>query len=58
MLYFPFSPALLSSTADLLIPKPKGQVGCLSRGGYNLKSALNDWKEGQYVEVQVWLQAE
>jgi hypothetical protein len=35
-----------------LIKKPKGQVGCVSRGGYSLKTVLSDWDPQLYTDVQ------
>lgn len=35
------------------IKKPKGQAGCLSRGGYSLRRVLGDWDTPFYMEVQV-----
>ena len=37
---------------DDLIPKPRGEVGRLSRGGYNLQSALG-WTDSLYSKVLV-----
>jgi hypothetical protein len=36
------------------IPKPKGDVGCISKGGYSLRKVLG-WDEDFYREVQVCL---
>jgi hypothetical protein len=36
------------------IKKPKGQAGCLSRGGYSLRAVLSDWSPELYESVQVW----
>lgn len=54
------SPSLLSYYDRLylevnytqLIPKPPGQAGSLSRGGYSLEAQLN-WQPGLYSTVQV-----
>jgi len=35
-----------------LIPKPPGQAGCISRGGYSLEQHLN-WELTLYVSIQV-----
>lgn len=35
-----------------LIPKPPGQAGCLSRGGYSLERSLN-WNRVELSSVQV-----
>ncbi|KAF9521721.1 hypothetical protein CPB83DRAFT_900339 [Crepidotus variabilis] len=35
----------------VLIPKPQGQAGALSRGGYSLRKVLK-WDPKQYVSVQ------
>ena len=40
------------SDDDIEIPKPRGEVGRLSRGGYNLQSALG-WTDNLYTEVLV-----
>lgn len=37
--------------APHLIPKPKGQVGCISRGGYSLRTVLG-WSPALYSDVQ------
>jgi hypothetical protein len=37
---------------ELLVPKPSGQAGCLSRGGYSLERHLN-WEATEYTNVQV-----
>ena len=44
-----------ASTFQGLIKKPKGQVGCLSRGGYSLRSVLRDWSNDLYSDVQARL---
>lgn len=43
-----------SQKGKALIPKPKGDVGCISKGGYSLRKVLN-WDEDFYREVQVFL---
>lgn len=37
---------------NALIPKPPGQAGCLSRGGYSLERSLN-WERVELSSVQV-----
>ena len=37
---------------NVLIPKPPGQAGCLSRGGYSLEKSLN-WNQVEFSNVQV-----
>lgn len=39
---------------EVQIPKPRGDVGCLSKGGYSLQKVLG-WDEDFYREVQVCL---
>jgi hypothetical protein len=43
------------NTVEFPIRKPKGQVGCLSRGGYSLKAVLCDsgWSPSLYLDLQV-----
>ena len=38
---------------EVPICKPKGEVGCVGRGGYSLKSTLG-WPDEVYSDVQVW----
>jgi len=38
--------------ADSIIPKPRGQVSEISKGGYSLIDALG-WEEARYKSVQV-----
>jgi hypothetical protein len=40
------------SILEAPVPKPKGEVSRLKRGGYNLKAVLG-WKESLYNEVMV-----
>jgi hypothetical protein len=40
------------SDGDVLIPKPLGEAGRLSRGGYNLEAAMN-WEHQQFEELKV-----
>jgi len=39
-----------------LIPKPPGEVGCISHGGYSLKDVLEQqhrWEDGLYHKIRV-----
>jgi hypothetical protein len=38
--------------SDAIIPKPRGTVTEVSKGGYSLSEALG-WNRAQYKEVQV-----
>ena len=42
------------SEDDGLIPKPPGEVGRPSRGGYTLKKELG-WPEKDYIRGKVWI---
>jgi len=46
-------PNTLAQTDNTLawIPKPRGEVGCISKGGYSLRKVLG-WDEPFYHEVQ------
>ena len=50
--YIAFIAALVGET---LICKPRGQVGCLKRGGYSLRVVLSDWSPEVYEALQVRL---
>jgi hypothetical protein len=47
-------PSAEDSFAKAQITKPRGEVGCLSKGGYSLRKVL-DWDDNFYGEVQVCL---
>jgi hypothetical protein len=45
-----------SSSSLSLIPKPRGEVTRIGRGGYTLKRVLeeeHEWKDGLYDEIRV-----
>jgi hypothetical protein len=45
----------LRPPGEALICKPRGQVGCLKRGGYSLRVVLSDWPPEVYEALQVRL---
>ncbi|KAF9524146.1 hypothetical protein CPB83DRAFT_898107 [Crepidotus variabilis] len=48
---FSSSPEEATRVPPVLIPKPQGQAGALSRGGYSLRKVLK-WDSKQYADVQ------
>jgi len=53
---YPTSPELPGAEGRLIC-KPRGQVGCLKRGGYSLRVVLSDWPPEVYEGLQKFINA-